>query len=166
MANQILAGAVFNAGQVIAGVDANNPPYVGPPVGKWVTRSNTYPRSIFIRSVLDIDADPVTIENSTTSHFGGNAVSDPNGNYLAINDHVNDKVFIYDTQDLSAAPTVITPQPIDNGMFGHSMCMTNDKIFVGQNPVYAYDLSDLSAAPITISAPTSEVAAHGFGSDF
>lgn len=165
MANQILAGAVFHAGQVIAGVDANNPPYVGPPVGKWVTRSNTFPRSIFIRSVLDIDADPVTIENSTTSHFGGNAVSDPNGNYLAINDHVNDKVFIYDTQDLSAAPTVITPQPIDNGMFGHSMCMTNDKIFVGQNPVYAYDLSDLSAAPITISAPTSEVAAHGFGSD-
>lgn len=31
MANQILAGAVFQAGQVIAGVDANNPPYVGPP---------------------------------------------------------------------------------------------------------------------------------------
>lgn len=31
MANQILAGAVINAGQVIAGVDANNPPYVGPP---------------------------------------------------------------------------------------------------------------------------------------
>jgi len=31
MANQILAGAVINAGQVIAGVDADNPPYVGPP---------------------------------------------------------------------------------------------------------------------------------------
>jgi hypothetical protein len=31
MANQILAGAVFQAGQVIAGVDADNPPYVGPP---------------------------------------------------------------------------------------------------------------------------------------
>lgn len=31
MANQILAGAVFQAGQIIAGVDANNPPYVGPP---------------------------------------------------------------------------------------------------------------------------------------
>jgi hypothetical protein len=31
MSNQILAGAVFHAGQVIAGVDADNPPYVGPP---------------------------------------------------------------------------------------------------------------------------------------
>ena len=30
MANQILAGAVVQAGMVIAGVDANNPPYVGP----------------------------------------------------------------------------------------------------------------------------------------
>ena len=29
MANQILAGAVLQAGQVIAGVDADNPPYVG-----------------------------------------------------------------------------------------------------------------------------------------
>ena len=31
MANQILAGAVVQAGMVIAGVDADNPPYVGPP---------------------------------------------------------------------------------------------------------------------------------------
>ena len=31
MANQILAGAVINAGMVIAGVDADNPPYVGLP---------------------------------------------------------------------------------------------------------------------------------------
>ena len=31
MANQILAGAVINAGTVIAGVDADNPPYVGLP---------------------------------------------------------------------------------------------------------------------------------------
>lgn len=30
MANQILAGAVVQAGMVIAGVDADNPPYVGP----------------------------------------------------------------------------------------------------------------------------------------
>ena len=31
MANQILAGAVVQAGYIIAGVDADNPPYVGPP---------------------------------------------------------------------------------------------------------------------------------------
>lgn len=43
MANQILAGAVVSAGAVIAGVDADNPPYVGPPAywaetvhGMWV----------------------------------------------------------------------------------------------------------------------------------
>jgi hypothetical protein len=160
MANQILAGAVFHAGQVIAGVDADNPPYVGPPVGKWVTRSNTFPRSIFIRSVLDIDADPVTIENSTTSHFGNNAVSDSNGRYLAISDHVNDKVFVYNTQDLSSAPTEISSPGLN-----FSMCMSADKIFVGQNPVKAYDLSDLSAAPTLISPPSNEVASGAFGAE-
>jgi hypothetical protein len=164
MANQILAGAVFQAGQVIAGVDADNPPYVGPPVAKWITRSlGGYPRPIYLRSVIDIDADPTTITN-TSPYFGTNVVSDPNGNYLAVSDQIERKVFIYDTQDLTAAPTEITT-PSGHSNTGQSMCMTADKIFVGQNPVYAYDLSDLSAAPTTISAPASEVSAGGFGSD-
>ena len=88
MANQILAGAVFQAGQVIAGVDANNPPYVGPPVAKWITRSVTgMPRTLYIRSVMDIDSDPTTLVN-TASGFGvdDSAATDPNGRYLAVAD--------------------------------------------------------------------------------
>jgi hypothetical protein len=48
MANQILAGAVFQAGQVIAGVDADNPPYVGPPQPKSWNFDNQYNHSTYV----------------------------------------------------------------------------------------------------------------------
>lgn len=164
MANQILAGAVFQAGQVIAGVDANNPPYVGPPVGKFITRSISggYPKTISLRSVIDIDADPITTITNTSSYFGTRFASDPNGRYLAIGDTVNNKVFVYNTQDLGADPTVVDYPSSGSAAV---LSMNSDKLFVGKTTIYAYDLSDLSAAPTTISAPSSEVADYGFGSD-
>ncbi len=169
MANQILAGAVIQAGQVIAGVDANNPPYVGPPVAKWITRSVTgMPRTLYIRSVMDIDADPTTLIN-TASGFGvdDSAVTDPNGRYLAVADTYeggDGVVFVYDTQDLSVPLATLSPDSgeatyNENYKFGRSMAMSEDKLFIGNNaqgvPVYCYDLSDLSASPIKISTPTS-----------
>jgi hypothetical protein len=169
MANQILAGAVFQAGQVIAGVDANNPPYVGPPVAKWITRSVTgMPRTLYIRSVMDIDSDPTTLVN-TASGFGvdDSAATDPNGRYLAVADTYeggDGVVFVYDTQDLSAPLATLSPDSGEatynqNYKFGRSMAMSEDKLFVGNNaqgvPVYCYDLSDLSAAPTKIPTPTT-----------
>jgi len=169
MANQILAGAVINAGQVIAGVDANNPPYVGPPVAKWITRSiSGMPRALYIRSVMDIDAEPTTLVN-TASGFGvdDSATVDPNGRYLAVADTYeggDGVVFVYDTQDLSAPLATLSPDSGEatygqNYKFGRSMAMSEDKLFVGNNaqgvPVYCYDLSDLSTAPTKIPTPTT-----------
>ena len=48
MANQILAGAVIQAGMVIAGVDANNPPYVGPPQPKSWNFDNEHNHSTYV----------------------------------------------------------------------------------------------------------------------
>ena len=42
MANQILSGAVVQAGMVVAGVDADNPPYVGPPIPNYTNYSTEY----------------------------------------------------------------------------------------------------------------------------
>jgi hypothetical protein len=169
MANKILAGAVIQAGQIIAGVDADNPPYVGPPVAKWITRSvSGNPRTLYIRSVMDIDADPTTLVN-TASNFGtsNDMAVHPSGRYLAVADTFeggDGVVFVYDTQDLSSPLATLSP---DGGeatysqsyQFGRSMAMSDTKLFIGNNaqgvPVYCYDLSDLSAAPSKISTPTS-----------
>ena len=48
MANQILAGAVVQAGMVIAGVDANNPPYVGPPQPQSWNFDNQHNHSTYV----------------------------------------------------------------------------------------------------------------------
>lgn len=60
MANQILAGAVFQAGQVIAGVDANNPPYVGPPVESLV--------SLYLNGTTSGISDASENSHSLTTH--------------------------------------------------------------------------------------------------
>lgn len=172
MANQILAGAVINAGMVIAGVDASNPPYVGPPVAKWITRSiSGSPRTLYIRSVMDLDAEPTTLTN-TASTFGvnHNMAVHPSGQYIAVPDHKgysggDPVVFVYDTQDLSAPLATLSPDAGEatySGspyQFGYSMAMSDTKLFVGNDaqgvPVYCYDLSDLSAAPSKIPTPTT-----------
>ena len=48
MANQILAGAVVQAGMVIAGVDADNPPYVGPPQPQSWNFDNEHNHSTYV----------------------------------------------------------------------------------------------------------------------
>ena len=170
MANQILAGAVVQAGYIIAGVDASNPPYVGPPVAKWITRSvGAYPKTFGVRSVLDLDSTATTFTN-TSDHFGSVIDVDLNGRYIVVRDsHYpsgtgNGAVWVYNAQDLSEEPTILIPDSGESTYnqlytFGYSLAMSGDKLFVGNNaqgvPVYCYDLSDLSAAPSKISTPTT-----------
>ena len=84
MANQILAGAVFQAGQVIAGVDANNPPYVGPPAhwaetvhGMWVPGSGTSNQSASVSLEFYIspsDANGTQILYDIDDHLTNNQI--------------------------------------------------------------------------------------------
>ena len=92
MANQILAGAVINAGMVIAGVDADNPPYVGPPVESLVSlylngttsgMSDASENSHTLTTHGDVSVLPTSPYN--TSGSVGNYLSFPtSGDYLNV----------------------------------------------------------------------------------
>lgn len=84
MANQILAGAVFQAGQVIAGVDANNPPYVGPPA-HWAetlygvysgggSAGNGYSGTSILFNVPENDNTGISIMNDIDTKLTDNEV--------------------------------------------------------------------------------------------
>ena len=67
MANQILAGAVINAGMIIAGVDADNPPVTGSSPGSGL---HILPLSSAVSLLMDASAtaDGSVVDGSTNSH--------------------------------------------------------------------------------------------------
>lgn len=158
MANQILAGAVFNAGQVIAGVDADNPPYVGPPIptylmarvaeGNRTSGTNKYLERLYLFDVYDIDADPIIIHNpngSDTDPWGG--YSDRFGESVVASNHTQlfisadyedlggfinqGVVYAYDKSDLTTPVATLTePSPQEYGYFGNSIAANDTHLFV------------------------------------
>jgi len=133
MANQILAGAVFHAGQVIAGVDADNPPYVGPVI-PYILFGGDWADDPQIMNALTGETTAVPIPTSGTGIDGTDGV----GRFQL---HLADgmvimvgytSVTVY--TDLSEAGTVLDHPPggLDNASnFGNDVHVVGDYIYVG-----------------------------------
>ena len=179
MANQILAGAVINAGQVIAGVDANNPPVTGSapesapePSVSWVAVGALAGNgSLYVYDANDLSVQPTVLtafDAEGGDRFGSAAFVTSDkiivGAYL--DDDNGDRsgsVYVYDKNDLSAQPTKLTAPDGDVlDLFAFNVAATDDKIFIsahldddnGDNSgsVYVYDANDLSAQPTKLTA--------------
>ena len=181
MANEILAGAVFNAGQVIAGVDADNPPYVGPtPLSaKWIVVGAPFDDdggsssgTAFVFDATDPSASPTKIMASnagqgqqfgeSTAAFGDMIVVGASG----ANDNKG-AVFVFDATDLSAEPTMLVASDGAVGdVFGCSVAVSDNYIVVGakyddpygasSGSAYVFDANDLSAPHTKITANDGE----------
>jgi hypothetical protein len=133
MANQILAGAVFNAGQVIAGVDANNPPYVGPAaeivvpseVGNFVT--------ILDSGTMEV-THTLTNPYPNGQNWGMTANSNDRSLYVTgyIDGHPNyvKSTVIYDLDNLSAGHV----EPTGGSKVYSNIAFTDGKAFAIVSP--------------------------------
>lgn len=174
MANQILAGAVFQAGQVIAGVDADNPPYVGPPVPTYLVvrvaegdkTSGSYPYQdrLYLYDVYNIESDPIVVNNPNgddanqwnnySDGFGNpNTVITSGSQQLFVGAPLEDfgglgnqgGVYVYDKSDLTTPVTTMTsPTPSENGYFGRSVATNDTHLFVGEQGNQKLYIYDLS----------------------
>ena len=133
MANQILAGAVFQAGQVIAGVDADNPPYVGPAAELVIPSESA-------NIVTIVDSGTMEVTHTLTNPYpnGSNwgMRSNTNGRSLYVtgysDGHPNytKNTVIYDLDNLSAAPVV----PTASGTLYSNIAFTDGKAFAIVSP--------------------------------
>jgi hypothetical protein len=182
MANEILAGAVFNAGQVIAGVDANNPPYVGPPppplsyvlVGAF--NENSGAGSVYVYDPSDLSALPTKLappELDSGDSFGSSLAM--NSQYVFVGADGDDdistssgSVYAYDGSDLSAAPIKLTSpeDSVNYDQFGDDIFAFENTLVVGayrqisngvgSGSVFVYDTTDLSATPTKLTESAGE----------
>ena len=134
MANQILAGAVFQAGQVIAGVDANNPPYVGPQI-PYILFGGNWTDDPQILNALTGETTAVPIPTSGTGidgtdGIGRNQIHVADGMVIMVG---YTAVTVY--TDLSVAGTTLPHPPggLDGNIynFGKDVHVVGDYIYVG-----------------------------------
>ena len=175
MANQILAGAVINAGMVIAGVDADNPPVTGStpaPTDSWIVVGATYSSdngansgAAYVYDANDLSATPtkLTAFDGGASDNLGSEVSATADKIIVSARNDDDRatnagaVYVWDANDLSATPTKLTAfDGGTNDVFGMSAFATDDKIVIsatgaGAGAVYVYDANDLSATPTKLT---------------
>lgn len=148
MANQILAGAVFQASMVIAGVDADNPPYVGPPPRIVAMRQFIYQTDPGDSTVYTMAMDGTDLQ---TLPFPDGLVQNKNGNYarniasdankVVVSDEDNGRVFVYDMAT-GAAPTSFAVAELDNRV--NSMMLSGTRLFThdsGSSGVHIYDIT-------------------------
>ena len=156
MANQILAGAVVQAGQVIAGVDADNPPYVGPPVVERILfRSSAQAGQGYAKSISILDPvtmvstplpDPTGVNYDDGRGFGQRMASAPNGSLFAVNQtsdyrtanmdttsSAEDAVYhgsihIYDPLNLNAGPVHTIRHHQDENISGYGRNLSGNMI--------------------------------------
>ena len=174
MANQILAGAVINAGMVIAGVDASNPPYVGPPVSLpknplfILSQDDDTPEdgsinagSVYVYNLDNLTEEPIIKRPITdgTATYGTSAYR--SSEYLFIGARYLNEVYVYDVDD-SNTPIMTLSSPTENIQFGKSLSGDENILVVGSGSAsngfaYVYDMNDLSNDPIELSAPASGI---------
>ena len=177
MANKILAGAVFNAGQVIAGVDADNPPYVGPaPSANWVVVGSRFDDddgsnsgSVYVYDANNLSTQPTKLtafDGAASDYFGNSVVA--NADKIIVGAWGDDddgsssgSVYVYDANNLSTQPTKLTAFDGDaEDRFGEVLAATDDKIVVSalyddpnfSGSVYVYDANDLTAQAVKLTA--------------
>ena len=133
MANQILAGAVFQAGQVIAGVDADNPPYVGPAAEIIVPSESSNIVTIVDSGTMEV-THTLTNPYPNGSNWGMRA--NTNGRSLYVtgysDGHPNyiKTTVVYDLDNLSAAPV----EPTGGPKLYSNIAFTDGKAFAIVSP--------------------------------
>ena len=133
MANQILAGAVVQAGMVIAGVDANNPPYVGPQI-PYILFGGNWTDDPQIMNALTGETTAVPIPTSGTGIDGTDGIGRrqihlADGMVIMVG---YTSITVY--TDLSEVGTVLDHPPggLDNAYnFGNDVHVAGDYIYVG-----------------------------------
>ena len=127
--------------------------------------------SVYVYDANDLSATPTKLtafDGHTAAGFGFKVVAfDDKIVVGAYNDSVlnigGGSVYVYDANDLSVAPTKLTPfDGIQYDHFGSAIGASNDKIVIsspndddkGNNSgsVYVYDANDLSATPTKLTA--------------
>lgn len=148
MANQILAGAVVNAGMVIAGVDADNPPYVGPPprivaMRQYIHQTDPGDNTVYTMALDGTDLQtlpfPDGLVQNKNGRYATNIASD--GNNVVVSDGDNGRVFVYDMAT-GAAPTSFAVAELDNRV--NSMMLSGSRLFThdsGSSGVHIYDIT-------------------------
>jgi len=160
----------------------------------YISTSNGSKGAVYVYDLNDLSADPIKIleDPRGNQHKFGEYMS-LNESYLAVGvsrvDGTNDAgnptvdegiVYLYDINDLSAAPTEIVPSDLLTNQytgaahqFGADIELTSSKLFVGAvgdddlgidtGAVYVYDLNDLSAEPTKLTAfdGSSPPTSHG-----
>ena len=133
MANQILAGAVFQAGQVIAGVDASNPPYVGPSAEIIVPAENANRVSIIDSGTMEVTH---TLTNPYPNGSNWGMAATTNGRSLYVKGYSEGfpnyitTTVIYNLDNLSAAPV----EPTGGTKVYGNIAFTDGKAFAIVSP--------------------------------
>jgi N-acetylneuraminic acid mutarotase len=127
--------------------------------------------SVYVYDTNDLTAQPtkLTAFDGATSDAFGTSVDATSDKIVvgSLNDDDNGSnsgsAYVYDANDLSAAPTKLTAfDGVQGDNFGISVVATDDKIIVGAHydddngsnsgSVYVYDSNDLSATPTKLTA--------------
>ena len=147
MANQILAGAVVQASQVIAGIDANNPPYVGPPPRIVANRQfvyNTDPgdNTVYTMAMDGTDLQTLPFPDGLVQNRNGDYARNiaTDGNMLVVADEDYDTVYVYD-MSTGAEPTSFSVPELSSNR--HSVFLSSGRLFLRTNylsPLTIYDI--------------------------
>jgi hypothetical protein len=160
MANQILSGAVFQAGQVIAGIDADTildtfiaPPPTGANARYYVVTAYkgddgaSGAGGAYVFDANDPTATPTKLISpdpyqnqflgmssaASSNHIVLGTWRDDGGNS---GDYSKGAAYVYDVNDLTATPTKLTAFDGEGGdRFGWSVAASSDKIYVGATDV-------------------------------
>jgi uncharacterized protein YciI len=167
----------FRPGQVIAGVDADNPPYVGPaPSANWVVVGSRFDDddgsnsgSVYVYDANNLSTQPTKLtafDGAASDYFGNSVVA--NADKIIVGAWGDDddgsssgSVYVYDANNLSTQPTKLTAFDGDaEDRFGEVLAATDDKIVVSalyddpnfSGSVYVYDANDLTAQAVKLTA--------------
>jgi len=170
---------VMTGSNIVVGAPRDDDGAGGP--GSYVADSG----AVYVYNTNDLSATPTQLKAPDTEAYDyfGDHVS-ANSDKIAVTAIYGDEtsndtgaVYLYDANDLSAAPTKLTALAADgtnhaNLHFGKALAMSSDKLVVGTmddtdvsngGSVYVYDLNDLSASPSKLM-PTDASSNKKFGS--
>ena len=170
---------VMTGSNIVVGAPRDDDGAGGP--GSYVADSG----AVYVYNTNDLSATPTQLKapDAEAYDYFGDHVS-ANSDKIAVTAIYGDEtsndtgaVYLYDANDLSAAPTKLTALAADgtnhaNLHFGKALAMSSDKLVVGTmddtdvsngGSVYVYDLNDLSASPSKLM-PTDASSNKKFGS--
>lgn len=173
MATKFTSGTVINAGAVIVGVDADNPPVTGSapePASSlsWLVvgayndgNGNGYDGgSAYVFDINDLSAQSTKLtafDGDQTDRFGFSSAA--TSDKIFIRSKSSGSVYVYNANNLTDQPTKITIETgLSSNTTNQDTCVMGDKLFVSSfkdSEVRVYNVNDLSADPVILTPSTS-----------